>query len=116
MLDLLYTCKVQVVNWPAGVSPVGPDFGSKELKTDELKALVGPYLRRCMGSDYDVEVARDERQEPKKRKKNDKWRRVKVKMPDEELMFVPWSDGESDSSLYHETTNLNLDRVQRIIR
>jgi hypothetical protein len=91
MLDWLYIHQVQVVNWPAGVSPIGPDFVFKDLKTDELKALVGPYLKRCMGTDYHAELARIERQELKKKKI--KLRGVKV--PDEELMLVPWLDGKT---------------------
>jgi hypothetical protein len=89
MLNSLYLRKVQVVNWPAGVSPVGPDFIFKDLKTNELKALVGPYLKRCMGTDYNAELARVEHQELKKKKKGG------LKVPDEELAFVPWSDGKN---------------------
>lgn len=93
MLNSLYLCEVQVVDWPAGVSLVGPDFVFKDLKTDELKALVGPYLKRCMGSDYNAELARVEHHELKKKKKDGSGA---LKVPDKELVFVPWSDGESN--------------------
>lgn len=109
MLNSLYLQEVQVVNWPAGVTPVGPDFIFKDLKTDELKALVGPYLKRCMGADYNAELARVEHQELKKKKVKSSV----LKVPDEELAFVPWSDGKNKPSCIIEH-NSNVNRIQRI--
>lgn len=100
MLNSLYTHRVQIINWPAGVPPVGPDFVFKDLSTDELKALVVPYLKRCMERDYEAELVRVE---PKDQKRRNRGKMVAVKIPDEELMFEPWSDGKIDS-IRHITT------------
>ncbi|KAG1776145.1 hypothetical protein EV702DRAFT_1198450 [Suillus placidus] len=105
MLNSLYLHQAQVVDWPAGVPPVGSDFVFKDLKTDELKALVGPYLKRCMGSDYNAELARVEHPELKKKRK-DKLSGVKV--PEQELMFVPWSDESKDLMSNEDSDMLNI--------
>ncbi|OAX34087.1 hypothetical protein K503DRAFT_786034 [Rhizopogon vinicolor AM-OR11-026] len=47
---------VQVIDWPASVPPVGGDFVFKDLNTGELKALVVPYLKHCMGQDYGAKL------------------------------------------------------------
>ncbi|KAG1816765.1 uncharacterized protein BJ212DRAFT_1480622 [Suillus subaureus] len=105
MLNSLYLHQAQVVNWPAGVPPVGSNFVFKDLKTDELKALVGPYLKCCMGSDYSMELACVEHPELKKKRK-DKLSGVKV--PETELMFVPWSDESKDLMSNKDSTMLNI--------
>ncbi|KAG1832370.1 hypothetical protein EV424DRAFT_1533540 [Suillus variegatus] len=105
MLNSLYLCEVQVVDWPAGVSLVGPDFVFKDLKTDELKALVGPYLKRCMGSDYNAELARVEHHELKKKKKDGSGA---LKVLDKELVFVPWSDESKELSRNEDPEMLNI--------
>ncbi|KAG1874421.1 hypothetical protein F4604DRAFT_1680955 [Suillus subluteus] len=105
MLNSLYLHQAQVVDWPAGVPPVGSDFVFKDLKTDELKALVGPYLKRCMGSDYNVELAQVEHPELKKKRK-DKLSGVKV--PEQELTFVPWSDESKDLMSNEDSDMLNI--------
>ncbi|KAG1848657.1 hypothetical protein F4604DRAFT_1935228 [Suillus subluteus] len=105
MLNSLYLHQAQVVDWPAGVPPVGSDFVFKDLKTNELKALVGPYLKRCMGSDYNAELARVEHPELKKKRK-DKLSGVKV--PEQELMFVPWSDESKDLMSNEDSNMLNI--------
>ncbi|KAG2346323.1 hypothetical protein BDR05DRAFT_945907 [Suillus weaverae] len=105
MLNSLYLHQAQVVDWPAGVPPVGSDFVFKDLKTDELKALVGPYLKRCMGSDYNAELAHVEHPELKKKRK-DKLSGVKV--PEQELMFVPWSDESKDLMSNEDSDMLNI--------
>jgi len=84
---LLYTHQIQVVDWPAGVSPIGADFVFKDLKTDELKALVAPYLKSRMGMEYYHEIARVERQDVRKRGGG-------VEIPGRELSLRPWSDGK----------------------
>ncbi|KAG2060365.1 hypothetical protein BDR06DRAFT_967356 [Suillus hirtellus] len=85
MLNSLYIHQLQVIDWPASVPPIGCDFVFKDLNTGELKALVVPYLKRCMGQDYGAELVRVETKE-KKRNKN------AVKIPDNEFKFEPWSD------------------------
>ncbi|KAG1840420.1 hypothetical protein C8R48DRAFT_679591 [Suillus tomentosus] len=75
MLNSLYIHQLQVIDWPAGVPPIGCDFVFKDLNTGELKALV----------DYGAELVRVETKE-KKRNKN------AVKIPDNEFKFEPWSD------------------------
>ncbi|KAG1883233.1 hypothetical protein F4604DRAFT_1677593 [Suillus subluteus] len=105
MLNSLYLHQAQVVDWPAGVPPVGSDFVFKDLKTDELKALVGPYLKRCMGSDYNAELARVEHLELKKKRK-DKLSGVKV--PEQELTFVPWLDESKDLMSNEDSDMLNI--------
>jgi hypothetical protein len=91
MLNSLYLHQVQIIDWPAGVPPVGSNFIFKDLKTDELKALVGPYLKHCMGTEYHMELACVEHPELKKKRK-DKLSGVKV--PEKELMFLPWLDSK----------------------
>lgn len=98
MLNSLYTHQVQIIDWPVGVPPVGPDFVFKDLNTDELKALVVPYLKRCMGRDYEAELIRVEPKDQKRR-----GRKTAVKIPDEELKFEPWSNGKTDP-VRHATT------------
>ncbi|KAG2367078.1 hypothetical protein BDR07DRAFT_1373069 [Suillus spraguei] len=105
MLNALYLHEVHVVNWPTGVSPVSPDFVFKDSKTDELKALVGPYLKCCMGTNYNAELTHVEHQELKKKKK-DKSHGSKV--PDKELMFVPWSDGKNNPACIIELVTQTL--------
>ncbi|KAG2153814.1 hypothetical protein DEU56DRAFT_907293 [Suillus clintonianus] len=105
MLNSLYLHQAQVVDWPAGVPPVGSDFVFKDLKTDELKALVGPYLKHCMGSDYNAELARVEHPELKKKRKD---QLSGVKVPEQELMFVPWSDESKDLMSNEDSDMLNI--------
>jgi hypothetical protein len=92
MLNSLYIHQLQVIDWPACVPPIGCDFIFKDLSTGELKALVVPYLKRCMGRDYGAELARVE---PKEKKRN----KSTVKIPDNEFQFEPWSDGKSDTCI-----------------
>ncbi|KAG1803121.1 uncharacterized protein BJ212DRAFT_1304685 [Suillus subaureus] len=105
MLNSLYLHQAQVADWPAGVPPVGSDFVFKDLKTDKLKALVGPYLKHCMGSDYNVELAHVKHLELKKTRK-DKLSGVKV--PEQELMFIPWSDESKDLMSNKDSDMLNI--------
>src|SRR5882757_3895970 len=91
MLNSLYLHQVQVTDWPVGVPAVGPDFVFKDLNTNELKALIVPYLKRCMGCDYHVELIRVETKDQKRKNKS----KSSVTIPDEELMFEPWSDCET---------------------
>jgi hypothetical protein len=68
MLNLLYIHRVHVIDWPAGVPPIGSDFVLKDLNPCELKALVVPFLKRCMDLDYGAELVQIEHKERKKTK------------------------------------------------
>ncbi|KAG1795440.1 uncharacterized protein HD556DRAFT_1442292 [Suillus plorans] len=59
MLDILYTEKLCIHDWPAGVPPPGPDFDLKALSTSQLHALVAPYLRLHLGAMYEAELGLD---------------------------------------------------------
>jgi hypothetical protein len=106
MLNLLYIHQVHVIDWPAGVPPIGSDFVLKDLNACELKALVVPFLKRCMGLDYGAELVQIERKE---RKKNKAPVKSAVKIPDEELKFEPWSDGKSDTCIVKLSINILTD-------
>ncbi|KAG2146364.1 hypothetical protein DEU56DRAFT_753830 [Suillus clintonianus] len=60
MLDVLYSTRLCIHDWPAGVPPPGPDFDLKSLSASQLRALVGPYLRIHLGDTYEAELGRDE--------------------------------------------------------
>ena len=44
-----------IINWPAGVTAIGPKFSTKSLIADELHALAIPFLKDQMGDDYAAE-------------------------------------------------------------
>ncbi|KAI6003497.1 hypothetical protein F5J12DRAFT_893702 [Pisolithus orientalis] len=56
LLNLLYMHQYTIVNWPAAVSTVGPDFNIKGLSADKLCALTVPFLKEQMGADFHSEV------------------------------------------------------------
>ncbi|KAG1742102.1 hypothetical protein EDB19DRAFT_1970334 [Suillus lakei] len=95
----------EVVNWPAGVPPMCSDFIFKDLKTNELKALVGPYLKFCMGTEYHMELAHVKHLELKKKRKD---KSSGVKVPEKELMFVPWSDKSKELMNNEDSDMLNI--------
>ncbi|KAG1838528.1 hypothetical protein DFJ58DRAFT_733783 [Suillus subalutaceus] len=60
MLDILYTEKLCIYDWPAGVPPPSPDFDLKALSASQLCALVAPYLRLHLGAMYEAELGLDD--------------------------------------------------------
>ncbi|KAG1740125.1 uncharacterized protein EDB91DRAFT_1248452 [Suillus paluster] len=60
MLDILYTEKLCIHDWPTGVPPPGPDFDLKALSASHLHALVAPYLRLHLGAMYKAELGLDD--------------------------------------------------------
>ncbi|KAG1833613.1 hypothetical protein DFJ58DRAFT_736051 [Suillus subalutaceus] len=60
MLDVLYSTRLCIHDWPAGVPPPGTDFDLKVLSASQLCALVGPYLRIHLGEMYEAELGQDE--------------------------------------------------------
>ncbi|KAG2108608.1 hypothetical protein DEU56DRAFT_762519 [Suillus clintonianus] len=106
MLDVLYSTRLCIHDWPAGVPPPGPDFDLKSLSASQLRALVGPYLRIHLGDTYEAELGRDEDEDDTdaekakmakrkgKSKKSDEHRRTKgavVEVPDVLLSIQDWS-------------------------
>ncbi|KAI6023470.1 hypothetical protein EDC04DRAFT_2900363 [Pisolithus marmoratus] len=53
LLEFMQKCHLTVINWPLGVSPLGPGFDHKKLKARPLRQLVVPYLWRKLGPMYD---------------------------------------------------------------
>ncbi|KAG2072476.1 hypothetical protein BDR04DRAFT_1153462 [Suillus decipiens] len=100
-LNLLYTHQIQVVDWPAGVLPIGADFVFKDLKTDELKALVAPYLKSCMGMEYYHEIAHIKHQDVRKRGGG-------VEIPGRELSLRPWSDESKETFINEDPETLDI--------
>jgi hypothetical protein len=74
----------------------GPDFSFKDLKNKELHIIVGPYLKRKLGTMYD-----DERPEG---------RGEEV----EEFSILPWPKGKSLHSLSSFSTHFNFLRVDPV--
>lgn len=106
MLDVLYSTRLCIHDWPAGVPPPGPDFDLKSLSASQLRALVGPYLRIHLGDTYEAELGRDEDEDDTdaekakmakrkgKSKKSYEHRRTKgavVEVPDVLLSIQDWS-------------------------
>ncbi|KAI5990793.1 hypothetical protein EDC04DRAFT_2911780 [Pisolithus marmoratus] len=56
LLDVLYTAQYTVIDWPAHVPAVGPDFNIRCLNANELHGLVVPFLKEQMGADYYAEA------------------------------------------------------------
>ncbi|KAI6041021.1 hypothetical protein EDC04DRAFT_2602059 [Pisolithus marmoratus] len=56
LLDVLYAAQYTVIDWPAHVPAVGPDFNIRCLNADELHGLVVPFLKEQMGVDYHAEA------------------------------------------------------------
>ncbi|KAI6040996.1 hypothetical protein EDC04DRAFT_2602038 [Pisolithus marmoratus] len=56
LLDVLYAAQYTVIDWPAHVPAVGPDFNIRCLNADELHGLVVPFLKEQMGADYYAEA------------------------------------------------------------
>ncbi|KAI6007913.1 hypothetical protein EDC04DRAFT_2611221 [Pisolithus marmoratus] len=56
LLDVLYTAQYTVVDWPAHIPAVGPDFNIRHLNANELHGLVVPFLKEQMGADYHAEA------------------------------------------------------------
>lgn len=63
LLDLLYMHHYTITGWPAQVPAVGPDFNVKALNADELQALIVPFLKEQMTSNYDAEQLEDNEQD-----------------------------------------------------
>ncbi|KAG2063363.1 hypothetical protein BDR04DRAFT_1123310 [Suillus decipiens] len=94
MLDVLYSTRLCIHDWPAGVLPPGTDFDLKVLSTSQLHALVGPYLRIHLGEMYEAELGQDEDEDDSdvekgkmakqkgKSKKSNEHRRMKVQLQD----------------------------------
>ncbi|KAI6095312.1 hypothetical protein F5141DRAFT_1068490 [Pisolithus sp. B1] len=60
LLDVLYTAQYTIMDWPAHVPAVGPDFNIRCLNADELHALVVPFLKEQMGVDYHAKAPGEE--------------------------------------------------------
>ncbi|KIM63458.1 hypothetical protein SCLCIDRAFT_24139 [Scleroderma citrinum Foug A] len=60
VLNLLYEHQYVIINWPAGVDAVGPNFNVKSLTADELRTLTVPFLKEQMGVDYFAEGLGDD--------------------------------------------------------
>ncbi|KAG2066407.1 hypothetical protein BDR04DRAFT_1160299 [Suillus decipiens] len=60
MLDILYTKKLCIHNWPTGVPLPSPYFDLKALSASQLCALVASYLRLHLGAMYKAELALDD--------------------------------------------------------
>ncbi|KAI6021051.1 hypothetical protein EDC04DRAFT_2607392 [Pisolithus marmoratus] len=56
LLDVLYAAQYTVIDWPAHVPAVGPDFNIRCLNANELHGLVVPFLKEQMGADYYAEA------------------------------------------------------------
>ncbi|KIN99667.1 hypothetical protein M404DRAFT_30338 [Pisolithus tinctorius Marx 270] len=52
-----------IVDWPAGVPAVGPDFNVKCLNADKLHALTVPFLKEQMEQDYNLEAPAEEEED-----------------------------------------------------
>ncbi|KAG2104649.1 uncharacterized protein F5147DRAFT_775471 [Suillus discolor] len=106
MLDVLYSTRLCIHDWPAGVQPPGPDFDLKSLSASQLRALVGPYLRIHLSEMYEAELGRDEDEDDSdaekgkmakrkgKSKKSNEHRRTKgvvVEVPDVLLSIQGWN-------------------------
>ncbi|KAG1902402.1 uncharacterized protein F5891DRAFT_1186513 [Suillus fuscotomentosus] len=104
MLDILYSMQLCIHDWPAGVPPPGPDFDLKLLSASQLRALVGPYLRKHLGDMYEAELGRDEDEDDaekatmtkrkgksKKSNENRRTRGTVVQEPDVILSIKGWT-------------------------
>ncbi|KAI6033062.1 hypothetical protein F5J12DRAFT_779407 [Pisolithus orientalis] len=60
LLNLPYMHQHTIVNWPAAVPTVSPDFNIKGLSADELHALAVPFLKEQMGAEFHSEVHADD--------------------------------------------------------
>ncbi|KAI6095310.1 hypothetical protein EV401DRAFT_1896095 [Pisolithus croceorrhizus] len=60
LLDVLYTTQYMIMDWPAHVPTVGPDFNIRCLNADELHALVVPFLKEQMRVDYHAKAPGEE--------------------------------------------------------
>ncbi|KAI6008933.1 hypothetical protein F5J12DRAFT_892080 [Pisolithus orientalis] len=63
LLKFLWKSHLTIVNWPHGVSPLGPGFEYKKLKAGPLCQLVVPYLQRKLGLLYDGQTDNEEAQD-----------------------------------------------------
>ncbi|KAI6002192.1 hypothetical protein F5J12DRAFT_783954 [Pisolithus orientalis] len=63
LLKFLQKSHLTIVNWPHGVSPLGPGFEYKKLKAGPLHQLVVPYLQRKLGLLYDGQTNDEEEQD-----------------------------------------------------
>ncbi|KAI6118934.1 hypothetical protein EDD16DRAFT_1519657 [Pisolithus croceorrhizus] len=59
LLDLLFTHKYMIVDWPVGVPAISQHFNVKCLTADELRALTVPFLKEQMGNDHHMETRLD---------------------------------------------------------
>ncbi|KAI6102030.1 hypothetical protein EDD16DRAFT_1716190 [Pisolithus croceorrhizus] len=59
LLDLLFTHKHTIIDWPAGVPTASQHFNVKCLTANELHALTVPFLKEQMGKDYEMEATVD---------------------------------------------------------
>ncbi|KAI6096006.1 hypothetical protein F5141DRAFT_1221214 [Pisolithus sp. B1] len=60
LLDLPFTHRHTIINWPAGVPAVSRHFNIKCLTANELCALTVPFLKEQMGKDYEMEAMVDD--------------------------------------------------------
>ncbi|KAI6097828.1 hypothetical protein F5141DRAFT_1219920 [Pisolithus sp. B1] len=60
LLDLLFTHKYAIVDWPVEVPAISQHFNVKCLTADELHALTVPFLKEQMGNDYHTETRIDD--------------------------------------------------------
>jgi hypothetical protein len=106
MLDILYTARLCIHDWPAGVPPPGRDFDLKTLSASQLRALVGPYLRKELGDTYLEDLGRDEDEDDAekatttKRKGKSRARGNVVEEPDVSLSIKDWSPRAFSSCLH----------------
>ncbi|KAI6140475.1 hypothetical protein BKA82DRAFT_22755 [Pisolithus tinctorius] len=63
LLKFLWKSHLTIVNWPHGVSPLGPGFKYKKLKAGPLHQLLVPYLQRKLGLLYDGQTNDEEEQD-----------------------------------------------------
>ncbi|KAI6127248.1 hypothetical protein F5141DRAFT_1060825 [Pisolithus sp. B1] len=63
LLKFMHKYHLTIINWPCGVSPLGPGFDHKKLKAGPLRQLVVPYLLRKLGHMSDRQTDDEEEQD-----------------------------------------------------
>ncbi|KAI6098703.1 hypothetical protein F5141DRAFT_1066767 [Pisolithus sp. B1] len=63
LLEFMQRYHLTIINWPCGISPLGPGFDHKKLKAGPLHQLVVLYLLRKLGHMYDGQTDDKEEQD-----------------------------------------------------
>lgn len=105
--DLCYTKKVKLVNYPAGMKPIGPHDGipgAAHVPLQFMKSIVGQYVRywKQEARAIKADAAKEGDAKDDDKDKDSDGEDEDLVLESDLTRFVPWADGELSGSIVYQ--------------